>query len=835
MIYRVDGMHCQGCARGVERTFMEIAGVRSVQVNLEDKQASLEVDESFDPNQVENAFAEKSWKVTPPDSVPSDEKKTEAPIETSSDEIKETSGRELILDVEGMTCASCVASVEKAASKVEGVIEARVNFATNRAAVMIEGNTTDIQQRIIDAIGQAGYKAATPIQDSQPRNIPYEEMEKWRKLVIISAILTIPVMILEMGGHWFHFMADIPAAWEITALLTLAVLLTAGRPFYSAAIKGLGVGRFTMDSLIALGTGAAFVHSSVVMSAYWGGVVLGDGNVYFESAAVIITLVSVGKWMEARAKASAGESLRALMELGARKARVVRDGKEIEIESGDIQVGDTMVVRPGEKIPTDGEVLEGRSAIDESLVSGESMPVEKEPGDEVIGASINGDGILKVRAIRVGSETTLARIIRAVEHAQETKANIQRLADRVSSIFVPSVIVVAILTVLGWGILAGTWTAGLLAAVAVLIIACPCALGLATPTAIMVGTGLGARMGILLRDALAIERAGGLDIIVFDKTGTLTEGKPVLQSRKVFDDDTSEQSFLAIAGSVEEGSTHPLARAVLEACEREGVSLKSTSDARTHPGGGVEATIDKVRHLVGSEKFTVGNGVDIPEAAHDFTREAQSRGETVLFVARVGEVDSTLLGILTVSDQPRLHARETVSVIKAMGLIPWLLTGDNPGTAHAVASQVEIDTEKVMAGVLPGEKAAKISELQKQGHRVAMVGDGINDSPALAEATLGIALSTGSDAAMEAAPVTLSRGDIRLVPKAILLGRATLSKIRQNLFWAFLYNTLLIPAAAFGLLSPMLAAAAMALSSVSVVGNSLLLKYRNFEPEPRKV
>lgn len=825
-VYTVEGMHCQGCARGVERTLAAIDGVEKATVSLAEKQATIEVQSSFDDNSIEAAFADKSWEIAP----------MGKPVETTPSENHEDSqpprktGKELVFDVEGMTCASCVASVEKAINRVEGVADARVNFATHRATAVLAQDApseSELSSMIAREVSQAGYTATVHEPAAGKSTDPMREVDQWRRLVIIAAIFTFPVMVLEMGGHWFHGMATLPAVREITAALTLVVLATAGRPFYVSAWKGLGHLRFTMDSLIALGTGAAFIHSSTVMMAAWGGVTLGDGNVYFESAAVIVTLVAVGKWMEARARASAGESIRALMELGAKKARVERDGRELEIPADEIQLGDVMIVRPGEKIPTDGEIVEGHSSVDESLVSGESIPVDKEPGAEVIGASINGDGLLKIRATRVGKETVLSRIIRAVEHAQETKADIQRLVDRVSSIFVPAVIVVAVLAFFGWGLFANAWTIGLLAAVAVLIIACPCALGLATPTAIMVGTGLGAERGILLRDALAVERASGLDTIVFDKTGTLTEGKPALMNCQVFTDSMDEDELLAIAGAVEEGSTHPLARAVLEACEKRDIQLQKSSDARTHSGGGVEARIDGVTHFVGSRRFLEARNVPFTETADDAETSAQKKGETILFVARDSKGTKELVGLLTVADKLRPKARETVERLSSMGLSAWLLTGDNKGTALAIAAEAGIDNDHVLAEVLPDDKAEKIRQLQGEGRRTAMVGDGINDAPALAQADLGIAMGTGTDAAMEAAPVTLSRGDITLVPRAILLGRATLSKIRQNLFWAFLYNTLLIPAAAFGLLSPMLAAAAMALSSVSVVGNSLLLKRRN--------
>jgi len=825
----IGGMSCSHCVASVREMLEAVPGVVSADVSLERNEAVVVADEAATAEELLAAFEGSDYTAS------LDPEACEVPRRDPSPVLVQAPAREDIrLQVEGMTCASCVAKVERALKAVPGVEAARVNFATERATLQLQpsADPTSARNAAVEAVARAGYKAL-PITDAEAssraaRDRRVAEALAWRWRWIVGAVLSLPVVAVEMGSHWFGHAFHFAGADVLGFVLASAVVVLLGGRFFVNAAKGLRNGQFTMDSLVSLGVGAAYGYSAAVRIAWWTGNPIGDGHVYFESAAVILTLVALGKWLEANARLRAGEAIRSLMQLSPKTARIDRDGREVEIPLEAIQVGDVMVVRPGEKVPTDGSVLDGASSIDEAMITGESMPVEKRPGDQVFGSTINTTGVLRVRAERVGKETALARIVELVERAQEGKAAIQQLADRISNIFVPVVIVIAALTLLGWGIFGGAWLTGLTAAVAVLIIACPCALGLATPTALMVGTGTGARMGILVRDASAIERAREIDVVVLDKTGTVTEGKPAVTDIVVTADDLSQARLLQIAASAENGSEHPLARAVVEQATANGLSLLPASEFRNQVGKGIEATIDGRSIRVGSPRHIASTGVAIPQISQARIEQLESQARTVIVVAE----ESRLLGILAIADP--IKASSASAIAELMGSEKtqvWLITGDNARTAAAIAMAVGIPVDHVLSEVRPEDKAAKIAALQAAGHHVAMVGDGINDAPALAQADLGIALGTGTDVAMETGAITLMSGDLQGVVRAIRLSRATMAKIRQNLFWAFAYNAVLIPVAAMGLLSPIFAGAAMALSSVTVVGNSLLLA-RATPPRP---
>ncbi|MFC1586897.1 copper-translocating P-type ATPase [Planctomycetota bacterium] len=595
------------------------------------------------------------------------------------------------------------------------------------------------------------------------------------------------------------------SGWVQFALAT-PVQIFAGARFYRGAWGALRTGSANMDVLVALGTTAAFGLSLVLM--------VSGGHLYFEGAAAIITFVRIGKWLETRAKHGTTRAIRALMELRPETARVKRGDGEIEIPADAVGRAEIVVVRPGERVPVDGQIKHGESQLDESLITGESMPVTRGVGDDVTGGSINGDGLLEIEATRVGDESVLAHIIALIQDAQASKAPIQRTVDRVAAVFVPIVIAVAVLTLLGW-IAAGTGIErAVINAVSVLVIACPCALGLATPTALMVGTGAAAKAGILIKDALALERAHAVDVVVFDKTGTLTLGRPQVQEIFAVDEDTD--GLIALTASAQRGSEHPLAQAILRTAEARELPTKSPEEFKALSGRGITATVGGRAVVVGSPRLMRERGIDL-EALVDRAAELEGRGMTVMWIAE----GTTLLGFIAVGDTPRDSARETVKLLADAGIKSVMLTGDNRAAAEFVAAQLGI--EHVIAEVLPDDKSQAIAELQREGHTVAMVGDGINDAPALAAADIGFAMGSGTDVAMHAAGVTLMRSEPTLVPDAISVSRATTRKIWQNLFWAFVYNTIGIPLAALGFLTPMIAGAAMAMSSVSVVSNALLL------------
>jgi len=721
--------------------------------------------------------------------------------------------QQLSLQIEGMTCASCVSRVEKALAKVPGVASATVNLATERAEVEFADRTLDVQN-LIAAVQKAGY-AAHEVEEETPV-APATFARRWPDWwpVAVAALLSAPLM-LPMLGLLFG------SAWMLDGWLQLAlatpVQFWLGARFYRAGWKALKAGTGNMDLLVALGTTAGYGLSVYLLYTH-----AGHGtppHLYFEASAVVITLVLLGKWLETRAKRQTTEAIRALNALRPERARVRRNGVDREVALGQVQVGDLVVVRPGERVPVDGLVVEGASELDESLITGESLPVAKQVDDAVTGGAVNGQGLLVVRTTAVGAESTLARIVRLVESAQAKKAPIQRLVDRVSSVFVPIVIGIALVTVLGWGLGTGDWEAAILNAVAVLVIACPCALGLATPTAIMAGTGVAARHGVLIKDAEALEVAHSVKTVAFDKTGTLTEGRPELVAFEAVDGDAA--ALLHASAAIQAGSEHPLARTVLARAHEMGLEIPHASEVRAVAGRGMAATVEGRALRLGSTRFM--RELSVPLGKLDArASQLQAEGRTVSWLADVSEGRPKLIGLLAFGDAPKANAAAAIAQLHAQGIRTALVTGDNRGSAEAVAKLLKIDT--VRAEVLPEDKAAVVAQLKAEGRRVAMVGDGINDAPALAAADVGIAMSTGTDVAMHAAGITLMRGDPALVSDAIDISRRTYAKIRQNLFWAFVYNVVGIPLAAFGLLSPVIAGAAMALSSVSVVGNALLLR-----------
>ncbi|MEE8410509.1 MAG: heavy metal translocating P-type ATPase [Myxococcota bacterium] len=713
----------------------------------------------------------------------------------------------------GMTCAACAARIEKVLGRLPGVVDARVNFADESATVETQRGILAAADLVV-AIEKAGYTATvrTGAADEWEKEEALAARRSRRELLILLAAigLTAP-MVAQMiwmtaGIEWM-----LPA-WVQLGLATPVQFLVGAR-FYRGAWGALRAATGNMDLLVALGTSAAYGSSVALVVAPD----LGDGHLYFEASATVITLVLLGKWFESRAKRSTTVAIRALMNLRPESARVVRDGREVEVPVDAVGSGDVVVVRPGEKIPVDGEIDAGQTQVDESMVTGESLAVDKGPGDEVTGGAINGAGLIRVRATRVGTDSTLARIIAMVRGVQASKAPVQKLVDRIAAVFVPIVVGIAVATFATWLLTGADAITAMITSVSVLVIACPCALGLATPTAIMVGTGAAARAGILIKDADALERAQHVTKVVFDKTGTLTEGRPAVTDVVAVDGDRDQ--LLRLVASAQWGSEHPLGHAVLKAAEAVGLELVPMTGFSSIPGRGLRATVGGRELRVGNRKLIGELGVSM-ESLDARAVALETKGRTVMWAASVAE--PRLIGIIAVGDTIKPQAREAVATLAERGIGSVMLTGDNARTALAVAQEVGID--EVVAEVLPADKASKVEELRQAGAVVAMVGDGINDAPALATADLGFAMGTGTDVAMHTAGVTLMRGDPRLVADAISVSRATTTKIRQNLFWAFIYNVIGIPLAATGYLSPVLAGAAMAFSSVSVVTNSLLLR-----------
>lgn len=792
---QVTGMTCASCVMRVEKTLKAVPGVESASVNLATEEASVSADTSVTADTLTAAVRKAGYDV--------------ATMETT-------------LQVEGMTCASCVARVEKALKKVPGVREAAVNLATEKTT--IQALSTVPVSALKAAIEKAGY-TAKDIAESKAAS--KKRLPHWWP-VAVSAALTIPLvlpMVLQLFGvDWML------SGWLQLALAT-PVQFWLGWRFYLAGWKAVLAKTGNMDLLVALGTSAAYGLSVYLLFKHADH---GMPHLYFEASAAVITLVLLGKWLEGRAKRQTADAIRALNALRPTTARVKRDGVEVDVPVEHVQVGDLVVVRPGDRVAIDGEVVEGQTHIDESLITGESLPVAKGVGDKVTGGSVNAEGALLVRTTAIGTETALARIIRMVESAQAAKAPIQRIVDRVSAVFVPVVLGVALVTFLAWVGVTGDWEQALINAVAVLVIACPCALGLATPTAIMAGTGVAARHGILIKDAEALEVAHSVTVVAFDKTGTLTEGKPSLVA-VVPAPGHAKDDVLRLSAALQKTSEHPLAHAVLDKVRAERLSVPQALEAKALPGRGLQATVSGQRLTLGSSRLLGELGLDADGLAGEAQR-LEAEGRTISWLIRKGADRAELLGLLAFGDTVKPTARRSIQRLHELGIHTVMLTGDNRGSALAVAKQLGID--EVRAEVLPGDKAAVVEQLRARGKVVAMVGDGINDAPALAAADVGIAMSTGTDVAMEVAGITLMRGDPRLVPDSMDISRRTYGKIKQNLWWAFGYNVLGIPLAAFGMLSPVIAGAAMAFSSVSVVTNALTLRrWRGAAhvaaPEPR--
>ncbi len=720
--------------------------------------------------------------------------------------------RSVELSIEGMTCAACAARIEKVVGRLDAVKSVNVNLASEKAHITFVPGVVQ-ESDLIRTIEKAGYGAKLASQTAVEEEKLRKQREYKRQVIKfwVSVTLTAP-LVIQMFYMLFGGMALMPN-W-VSWLLATPVQFYIGWRFYKGAYHSLRGGTANMDVLVALGTSVAYAYSAILT-------VLGKPDVYFDSSATVVTLIFMGKLLEAKAKAKSSSAIEALAKLGAKEAHVLHDGKETDVPVEELRVGDVVRVRPGEKVPSDGIVKEGNTTVDESFLTGESIPVSKGPGDPVVGASVNQTRAFTMEITKVGADTALAQVIRWVNQAQGSKAPVQRLADRISGIFVPIVLVVALVTLMLWGVFNG-WSYGLMAAVAVLVIACPCSLGLATPTAIMVGTGLGAESGILVKGGEHLELAHQVNAVIFDKTGTLTSGRP--QVTDVWTETgVTERDLMALAAALESQSDHPLGMAVVNHAKEQGIPISSATNVETIPGKGIVGWVNNMNVQIGNRRWLTESGVtSVPD---DVVAEFEGAGKTAVMVA----ADHRLLGVIAIADTIKTGAKDAVRQLKDMGIEVWMITGDHECTAKAVA--VEVGISHVIAGVLPGDKAAKVEALRKAGRVVAMVGDGINDAPALAAADIGMAMGTGADVALEAADIALMHGDPRGVVDAIRLSKATMRKIRQNLFWAFFYNVLGIPLAAFGILSPIIAGAAMALSSVSVVSNSLLLRRLKFGRE----
>jgi len=784
----VRGMSCASCVARVEKALVKVPGVKDASVNLATEIASVRTEPGVELAELRAAVDNAGY------GVPEEQMR---------------------LSISGMTCASCVSRVERALKKTPGVTSAEVNLATEKAEVRFLGRADVVLPKLVDAVEKAGYSAA-PASDAAITAVSRAgQLPDWWP-VALSAVLSLPLA-LPMAGML------VGQDWSLSGWLQLLfatpVQFWLGARFYRSAWKAVKAKAGNMDLLVALGTSAGYGLSLYLLLSG-----LGHGgheqapHLYFEASAVVITLVLLGKWLEGRAKRQTTEAIRALHALRPETARVRRDDADIEVAISQVKVGDIVVVRPGERVPVDGHVTEGATHVDESLITGESLPVAKSLGDKVVGGSVNAEGLFLARATAVGAESTLSRIARMVESAQAKKAPIQRLVDRVSEVFVPVVIGIALLTLIAWGLITGDWERAILNAVAVLVIACPCALGLATPTAVMAGTGVAARRGILIKDAEALELAHKIDVVAFDKTGTLTEGKPRLVVFEAASGDASE--FLRVAASVQAGSEHPLAKAVINAAVEGHVVVPLAREAKSVSGRGVSAVVTDRSMRLGSKRWMGELGVDL-SALEARATQLEAEGRTVSWLADVTESPS-LLGLLAFGDAVKETAADAVTALREIGVRSAMVTGDNQGAARLAAQELGID--EISAEVLPQHKADIVSQLKQGGATVAMVGDGINDAPALAAADVGFSMSTGTEVAMHAAGITLMRGDPRLVADAIDISRRTYAKIRQNLFWAFVYNVVGIPLAALGMLNPMLAGAAMAFSSVSVVANALTLR-----------
>ncbi len=808
---KIEGMTCAACAKAVERASKKLDGVYEANVNLATEKLSL----SFDASKVTVVDIKKA-------------------VEKAGYKVVEEAVNRT-LKIEGMTCAACAKAVERVSKKLDGVYEANVNLATEKLNVSFEPSKVKLSD-IKKVIEKAGYKA---LEEEVSIDTDKEKKEReikalWNRFVI-SAVFGIPLLIIAMVpmiGEKMGFMLpqaidpmEHPEIFSIIQLLLVLPIIIVGKKYFTVGFKSLLRRSPNMDSLIAIGSSAAFIYS--VFAVYE--IFLGNTNyhLYFESAGTILTLITLGKYLESVAKGKTSEAIKKLMGLAPKTATIVKEDKEIEISIEEVEVGDIIVVKPGEKIPVDGEVTEGITSVDESMLTGESIPVEKNAGDKVIVASINKNGSIRYKATRVGKDTALAQIIRLVEEAQGSKAPIAKLADVISGYFVPVVMSLAIIGALGWYIYGESGVFSLTIFISVLVIACPCALGLATPTAIMVGTGKGAEYGVLIKSGTALETAHKIQTIVFDKTGTITEGNP-----KVTDivtvPDIDENYLLQLAASGEKSSEHPLGEAIVKEAENRKIELKKLDLFKAIPGHGIEVAIENSKILLGNRKLMIESNISL-EKLEKKSQALANEGKTPMYVA----LENKAIGLIAVADTVKEHSKRAIDKLHSMGIEVAMITGDNKKTAEAIAKQVGID--RILAEVLPQDKANEVKKLQNEKKKVAMVGDGINDAPALAQADIGIAIGSGTDVAMESADIVLMRSDLMDVVTAIDLSKKTIKNIKENLFWAFGYNTLGIPVAMgvlhiFGgpLLNPMIAALAMSLSSVSVLSNALRLK--GFKP-----
>ncbi|XXM72983.1 heavy metal translocating P-type ATPase [Lysinibacillus sphaericus] len=808
----IEGMTCASCSQTVEKATGKLSGVQEANVNLATEKLRITYDENeITLDQIKQAVDEAGYKA-----ISEMEKKT--------------------FSVSGMTCASCVQSVEKAANKLEGVKHSSVNLTTEKLVIEYDPSVV-IAADIKKAVSEVGYEAQEDVETEDKADENREKKERhikhmWKRFWI-SAVFTIPLLLVSMGHMLGMPLPEAidpmtnPTGFALIQLVLTIPVMVMGKPFFTVGFKTLIKRHPNMDSLVALGTGAAFVYSVIASIFIVSGNESYAQDLYYESAAVILTLITLGKYFEALSKGKTSEAIKKLMGLAPKTATVVRDGMETEISIEEVEVGDIIIVKPGEKLPVDGVVVEGKTSVDESMLTGESIPVEKEAGAAVIGASINKNGSIRYEATKVGKDTALSQIIKLVEDAQGSKAPIAKMADIISGYFVPIVIGLAIVTGLAWFIGGETGLFAFTIAISILVIACPCALGLATPTAIMVGTGKGAENGVLIKSGGALESTHKINTIVFDKTGTITEGKPVVTDI-VTAGDIRDEELLTLAASAEKGSEHPLGEAIVRAAEEKGLSFLKTDFFDAVTGQGLEVTVDGKDLLLGNRKLMDENDVDLGDLEETSDRLA-AEGKTPMYIA----VEEEIAGIIAVADTVKESSFKAIEKLHKMGIEVAMITGDNKRTAQAIAEQVGID--RVLSEVLPEDKANEVKKLQEEGRKVAMVGDGINDAPALAQADIGIAIGSGTDVAMESADIVLMRSDLMDVPTSVELSKATIRNIKQNLFWAFAYNILGIPVAMgvlylFGgpLLNPMIAGAAMSFSSVSVLLNALRLK--GFKP-----